>query len=258
MSSYNSDHDDDVSEWDLPYIEEQKNKSDEPTNAFNIKPGWKYEPPEKEEEILPPTAEDIEAIRAAAYEEGFNQGKEKGVAEGNKEGFESGHTEGVSKGTEEGRTAGLEEGKKDAQEIADTFEALVQQLHNPLEQVNDAVKKQVTQLAVTLARAVIQVEVQTNENVLAMALEKGLEALPLNEMGIQIHIHPDDIANLDTLVPKEKQNEKGWNIIEKQSLERGGVEVVSNNNAVDVSIERRTRDVIDKFLLSHGINDDHA
>ena len=40
------------------------------------------------------------------------------------------------------------------------------------------------------------------------------------------------------------------------AMERGGCDITTVQNAVDVSIERRCRDVIDKFLLNQGLSDD--
>jgi flagellar assembly protein FliH len=49
---------------------------------------------------------------------------------------------------------------------------------------------------------------------------------------------------------------KGWNLVEAPAMERGGCDITTAQNAVDVSIERRCRDVIDKFLLNQGLSDD--
>ena len=68
--------------WALPYVEASTQADPSTTNAFNRKPTWKYEPPEIAEQILPPTAEEIEAIREAAHAEGFSQGHNEGHAQG--------------------------------------------------------------------------------------------------------------------------------------------------------------------------------
>jgi len=39
-------------------------------------------------------------------------------------------------------------------------------------------------------------------------------------------------------------------------MERGGCDIVTTQNAVDVSVERRCREVIERFLLNQGLNDD--
>jgi len=45
-------------------------------------------------------------------------------------------------------------------------------------------------------------------------------------------------------------------LVEAPAMERGGCDITTAQNAVDVSIERRCRDVIDKFLLNQGLSND--
>ena len=90
MSSNKGFSDDELHEakaWDLPFVEDARQQQDDgKTNALNFRSDWKYEPPEEEEEILPPTADEIEAIRQAAYDEGYAEGKATGFEEGKQEG----------------------------------------------------------------------------------------------------------------------------------------------------------------------------
>ena len=74
-----------------------------------------------EEEILAPiplTAEEIDEIRQAASEEGFNQGKEEGFAKGYEEGMTKGLAEGKTQGVEEGKEEGLTQGKEAIEQLS--------------------------------------------------------------------------------------------------------------------------------------------
>ena len=88
--------------WPVPNVEKAVDEGQK--NALGLSKTWRYEPPEsdEEEEVVPLTAEDIEAIRQAAYEEGFSQGKEEGFAKGYEEGKVAGHNEGLQAGKDEG------------------------------------------------------------------------------------------------------------------------------------------------------------
>ena len=243
--------------WDLPFVDDPRaSRKDEPTNALNKRPDWKYEPPEVEEEIKPPTAEEIEAIRQAAYEEGFQEGKEKGFEEGKAEGLEAGLTEGKEQGHNEGLEQGLDEGRQQMATQAEVWQMLAEKFHDPLSQANDETRDQLVKLAVTLAKAVIKTEVSTNQQVILQALSEGIKALPINQADYQIHMNPDDIELVKAHFGDEEISKKGWNLIEAPAMERGGCDITTVQNAVDVSIERRCRDVIDKFLLNQGLSDD--
>lgn len=246
----------DAKKWDLPFVEDASaNKSGSATNALNRRSDWKYEPPEEIEEVSPPTADEIEAIRQAAFDEGMSDGKAVGYEEGKAQGLEEGLQEGREKGHTEGLAQGLEEGQSQIATQTEQWQMLVEKLHDPLSQANDETRDQLVKLAVTLAKAVIKTEINTNKKVIIQALSEGIKALPINQNEYQIHLHPDDIAIVNEHFSDEVNN-KGWNVVAAPNMERGGCDIVTAQNAVDVSVERRCREVIDRFLLNQGLNDD--
>jgi flagellar assembly protein FliH len=246
----------DAKGWDLPHVDEQDTIDDGKTNALNRRSDWKYEPPEEPEEIKPPTAEEIEAIRQAAYEEGYGEGKQTGYDEGKAEGQAEGHEEGLASGHQAGLEQGLEQGQAQITQQTELWESLVAQLHAPLSKVDEQVRKEVVKLATALARAVVRTEVRTNEDIILQALSEGLKALPVEENHYSIHMHPEDIALVQAHFGADIIKERGWTLIDTPGLERGGCDIVTQHNAVDLSIERRSRNVLDKFLLEQGLSDD--
>lgn len=244
--------------WDLPFLDEvQTTEELTRTNALNRRSDWKYEPPEpEEEEILPPTAEEIEAIRQSAYDEGYNEGKQTGFDEGKAAGFEEGKPEGYEAGLQAGKEEGLNAAAEEIAALAEKWSSLADNLVAPLSQVNDDTRKQLVKLAVSLARAVIKTEVQTSESVILQALAEGLKALPIAESQFHISMHPDDIEVIRQHYGEETIARKGWQFIEAPAMSRGGCDITTQQNAVDVSVERRCRDVLSRFLLEQGLSDD--
>ena len=249
------EQEDEFKAWDLPYVEDStQSEDDKTTNAFNRKSDWKYEPPEAEEEILPPTAEEIEAIRAAAHAEGFAQGQLEGHAQGAEEGFAKGHEEGLAKGLEEGTTQGLATGEEQVQQHLNTWVSLIDSIQNPVKRVEKDLEKELVLLAVSLAKGVIRSEVKTNTDLIFQALSEGLKALPIQEKHYQIHLHPDDIQLVNNHFSPEEIIKHRWEFIESPNMSAGGCEIVTQSNAVDITVERRVKDVIDKFLLEQGLS----
>lgn len=248
----------DAKAWDLPFVEdpEANERAKQKTNALNKRSNWKYEPPEEEEEVLPPTAEEIEAIRQAAQDEGYQEGFQKGHEEGRQKGTEEGLQEGEKQGYDEGYQKGLETGQNAADERAGQWQALLDTLHDPLQQVNQETREQLVKLAVTLARSVIRTEVRATEDVIMQSLSEGLKVLPVSENQYRIQMHPDDIELVKNHLGEEDIANKGWQLVESPGMERGGCDISTSQNAVDVSIERRCRDVLDKFLMDQGIRND--
>ena len=127
-----------VRSWDLPFVEDEGQKQPDKTNAINKTSDWKYEPPEPEEEVLPPTAEEIEAIRQSAWQEGFDEGKAEGLQKGHQEGFDKGMAEGTEQGLEAGRAEGLAAAKAQIDEAAAVWQSLAQKLTQPVARVDQA------------------------------------------------------------------------------------------------------------------------
>ncbi len=243
--------------WDLPNIEESEDTKSGETNAFNHPRGM-YQPPvqEQEEEVVPLTAQEIETIRTQAYQEGLLSGNEEGFTQGKQEGLEKGHQEGFEVGKQEGLEAGLLESKTHIDEQLNTLGQLIDNLHQPLNKVDADVKNELLILSTKLAQAMVNIEVQQNENVLLQAISDGIKALPINEVSYQITMHPSDIELVQSHFGEDTILKNAWQLIESPQMARGGCNIQTANNAVDLSIEKRTQAVISQLLLEHGLLDD--
>ncbi|MFT4993982.1 MAG: flagellar assembly protein FliH [Paraglaciecola sp.] len=251
ISAENTDQ---VTTWDLPYVEDTNQALDLKTsNALNHRSDWKYEPPEEEVDILPPTAQEIEEIRAAAQADGFAQGEQEGLAQGLAEGRKQGQEEGHIIGLEEGAEQGMASGELLAREQMTIWSELAQRLHKPVAKVELALEQELVLLAVSLAKAVIRSEVKNNRDIIFQALSEGLKALPIHEKQYEIHLHPEDIVLINEHFSPQDIEKHNWVFVESLSLSRGGCDIVTQTNAVDVTVDRRVRDILDKFLLEQGL-----
>ena len=244
----NSDLESDL--WSLPNVEKPVS-NDEKTNALGKKSTWRYEPPEEEiilEEPTPLTAEDIEEIRQAAHEEGFNQGKEEGYAKGYEEGKTTGHEEGVTNGHKEGFDTGIAEGKEQIDTQAKEWESLITQLHKPLENVEKNVEEQLLHLVVQLTEAITLQEAKTNPDIITSAIGTGIKVLPSQEAQTQILVHPEDINVVEEQFGSEYIAEQGWKLLAAPQLERGSCQVENSTSNIDLSIKSRMKEVLESFL----------
>ncbi|MFB0979517.1 MAG: flagellar assembly protein FliH [Alteromonadaceae bacterium] len=244
----NTEQDTDV--WSLPAVESEDTSQDETTNAMGRKPTWRFEPPEAsiEEEIVPLTAEDIENIRQAAFDEGFNQGKEEGFTKGHEEGKVTGHEEGVVSGHEEGLETGLAEGKETIDEQSAAWQSLTDQLHKPLLDVEKNVEQQLIHLVVKLTEAITLQEAKTNPDILIGAISAGIKALPSQEAQTQILLHPDDIKRVEKQFGATHVQEQGWRLLAAPQLVAGSCQIENSTSNIDLSIKSRIKEVLDSFL----------
>lgn len=243
--------------WDLPSVDDQLAEHDEGTNALNRPRGkWKFEAPEEEQEIAPLTAEDIEAIRSAAHQEGLKNGHDEGYQKGYQEGLEKGAVTGEEQGKAEGLQQGLAQASGSIDEQSEKLKALISAIQQPLANVQQEVQKELVLLAKTLAQAIIKVESQHTETVLLKAIEEGIKALPIQESQYQIFLNPADIEWVTKHFGEAQIASMHWLLLPSEDLAQGGCKIQTQNNAVDVSIEKRCDQVFSQLLFEQGLVDD--
>lgn len=234
--------------WSIPNVQGE-NVDENKTNALGKKTSWRYEPPEDPEpEPVPLTAQEIEEIRQAAYEEGFSEGKEEGFAKGYEEGKVQGHEQGVTDGTEEGIQKGLAEGKSQIETLASQWQQLIDILHQPSEQVENNVEQQLLVLLTQLVEAVTLQEAKTNPDILLSAISEGIKALPMQESNTQIYLNPQDIKLVEEQFGADYIAEKGWRLLPQPHQDIGSCQIENSTSNIDLTVKSRLKEVLDSFL----------
>lgn len=221
------------------------------TNALNLRrPEPQVAMPEQDDQpaYKPLTAEDMEQIRQAAYEEGLAQGKEEGFSQGYAEGREQGQQDGMQQGLAEGRKQGLAEIQPELDEQKNQLAALLSQLQQPLAAVEQQVQQALTELALAMAQAVVGVEVTTNPTIILRAVQEATAALPLQTQDMRIMLHPDDLAIIRQHFTEEELQQRHWQLRADATLERGGCQVISEKSSVDRSLTQRMKTSLEHFL----------
>ncbi|SEK49027.1 flagellar assembly protein FliH [Colwellia chukchiensis] len=239
-----------VATWQIPNVQASEHADLEQTNALGKSRNWRFEPPEESEvvEPTPLTAEDIEAIRQAAYEEGFSQGKEEGFGKGFAEGKAEGHEQGLSTGFDEGVSQGLAEGKDTSDQHIASLQALIEQLHQPLAKVEKNVEAQLLELVVQLTQAVTKHEAKTNPEILLTAIAEGMKALPAQEPETQILLNPQDIKLVEQEFGVEHIQQQGWRLLAAPHLSAGSCQIENSTSNIDLSVKSRLKEVLESFL----------
>ncbi|MCE2571514.1 flagellar assembly protein FliH [Motilimonas eburnea] len=249
-----SDHDAKPELWQIPEVDVESDE--ETTNALNMPHNWFHQPEvEAEEEQAPPappSLEEIEAIRQAAYQEGFEQGQTEGFAQGEQrghsEGYERGHEEGLAQGIEQG----LVQGEQQINEQTLRWQQLMAQLANPLSQLTQDVELQLVQLALQLSQQIVRTEVTTNPQVVLTALKQAIDVLPFANQTMHLHFHPDDVDMINQVYSAEECDKRGWVLIAEPSLQRGDCQIKTELSSVDYPLEMRINQVLKQFLAANN------
>lgn len=246
----------DIEDWYLPEFGDSA-PLEQDTNALGMKPDWYEERREhpaanvEEAEPVPMTAEELDAIRQAAYEDGYNEGK----AQGYQDGLEAGKSEGLALGQSEGQTQGIAQGLEQGQaliaEKAAAWEQLQNQMHMPLAAVNSEVEQELIRVATGLAEELIKTELTFNHDVLLQTLKLAIDALPVLEQKITITLHPDDLAIISEYYPPEECLKRHWILISEPMTKRGDLVINNDVSSVELLMEQRIKQMMRRFLAAN-------
>jgi flagellar assembly protein FliH len=239
-----------LKDWPTPDFQQGIVKDRTKTNAL-----YKTEPERRSaavkaevEEVKPLTAEDIEQIRQAAYEDGLLQGKDEGFGQGYAEGREQGYQDGLQQGQAEGKKSGYAEGESLIREQLAQLQLLISQLQAPLYKVDEQVEHSLLDLAVAMAEAVVQVEVKTNPAAILQTLRQAIDALPQQAKNIRIQLHPADLAIVEQHFSAENIAERGWQLRQEPSLNQGDCRIDAGDSSVERTLKTRIAKTLEHFL----------
>lgn len=233
--------------WDLPDV--TITPLHEQERALNIRrEGVVVDEPEEMPETLTMTAEALEEIRQAAYEEGFEQGHKDGFAKGHPEGVDAGHKEGLEQGLLEGREQGLAQGEAEIAEKAASLEALMRALHEPQQQIDDQVERELIGLTAQLAQAVLHHELQTNQQIILNTLREALGLLPFQQQTIRVQLNPSDLELVQQLYSDDQIEQRGWLLEAEPTLAIGDLRLLTEKSDVTVTMQERQQKVMQQFL----------
>ncbi|MDO1528355.1 FliH/SctL family protein [Fulvimonas sp. R45] len=153
---------------------------------------------------------------------------------------------------DEGYATGLAEGRADARHelrrALAGFEALLAASARPLQALDDAVERELAQLAMVAARRVVAHELRTDPALVARAVRAAAAALPAATRSLRVYLQPDDLALLRGLDAAEPH----WELRADPALARGDCRIESDSSRLDARVETRLAALVDAVLGDDG------
>ncbi len=205
-----------------------------------------YLPPEltgpivgmREDSVRPKTVEEIEEIQKKAYEEAYQEGYKKGFEEGSQKGYEEMQIE-----------------VKAFREKATQLESIIRFMNHPLENMDEAVEQQLSNLAVELARHLLKKESSLEAEHIYALVHESLEYLPVRSRNVCVRLHPDDLALLNQA--EIDIDNQSWSYVSDNNITPGGCLVESDASHIDASVETRLQQLVEQLdLHESGENTD--
>lgn len=155
---------------------------------------------------------------------------------------EQARREGYAAGLAEGRRAAHGELQRKLQHLGGLCDALAR----PLADVDVTVERQLAELAMLVARGVLQTELKQQPEHLLRVVRKAIAALPAATARIDIVVHPQSAALLREGLGEAK--ERGWRIVEDAQLQPGDCRIAGTDSRIDASIETRLAAMVEAAL----------
>lgn len=165
------------------------------------------------------TADSIETLQKKAYEEGYSQGFQKGLQDGNTV----------------------------IQERLRNIDSIARFMQKPLDELDEAVVEQLSQLAISIARKLIRREIKTDPGQIVAVVRETVSALPAGMQNIRVFMNPEDATVLRETM-NLSDGEQPWTIVEDPLLSKGGCKVLTDYSEVDASVEARLSGIIARML----------
>lgn len=170
------------------------------------------EPPAQPAPVLP-TVADLEALEQQAREEGFAAGHAEGLAAARVEVLE---------------------------QLA-RFQTLCTAAAQPLAALDNRTEQELAELALAVARKVIEHELAVAPALVVQAIRRGADALPSASRGLRVRLHPDDAA----LVRELGDAPGHWQLQADATLQRGDCVLETASSRLDARLQTRLAAVID-------------
>ncbi len=205
----------------------------------------KQEQEAKESTVL--TVEAIEKMQQQAYDEAFAQGKQEGFDNGFKEGQSKGFEQGFVEGKIEGEKKGYDDNLHLLRKQTAEFVSLLESLAEPFKDLDEAVEKELVNLAIGIANQLVRREIKIDPGQIVAVIREAIATLPIASQNISIQMHPEDVELVKNALALEDMS-ASWNIIEDPLITRGGCRVKTETSLVENTVENRLAVIVATIL----------
>ncbi len=145
-------------------------------------------------------------------------------------------------GQEEGYTAGIQQARNEAAQI----NALMQNLQEALNKLDEQVAQSLLDLSLEVARKMVLEVLQVKPEIILNIVSEAVSSLPHFNQNAHLVLHPDD-ADLVRKQMGEQLAHTGWKVFTDTQIKRGGCRVETAHSHVDATTEARWKNVVESI-----------
>tara|TARA_B110001452_G_scaffold240173_1_gene221589 strand:+ start:213 stop:1157 length:945 start_codon:yes stop_codon:yes gene_type:complete len=236
--------------WYAPDVSEEVDK--ERTNAFRMnvanlstpEPAAVDSTDEEESNTL--SAQALEEITQQAQEQGYQEGIARGKEEGLLQGHQEGYDQGLVQGIEDGVAQGLEQAQPQIAQRVAIIDAMITKLQQPLSSQDKAVEDALVDLALTLAKKIVHVEITQSKKPIIQAVSEGIKVIG-GENTVSLQVNPQDLGIIESLFGEQQSEKNRLTIASDPALNIGDCYLNTTNSSVSLNLDERINQVFDDF-----------
>ena len=134
-----------------------------------------------------PSLQELEALRAKAYQEAFTRGLQDGMVAGQEQGHQLGHEEGLTQGRSQGFEQGFQQGYADGHALAEQAANSLSQVMTCLQAIPETLEADLAQWVYEVAMRIADDPASRKQAVL-QAVAEALGTMPPPDEGIRITV----------------------------------------------------------------------
>lgn len=142
----------------------------------------------------------------------------------------------------EGYTAGFAEGAELARQQAERLAGLADGLDQALKRLDQEVAEEIVALAVEIARQMVRQTLADHPSAINDTVRTALQQLPQSQ--VRIHVHPDDMALVREYLAEQSVHPHPQ-LVEDDSVTRGGCRLHTPGSEIDATLETRWRRILE-------------
>jgi len=187
------------------------------------------------EQLVPPSLEQIQAVRQQAYQVGYE--------------------EGLSSGQARGMAQALAQGQAEIRRLTAQIEGILDNFTRPLARLENEVTCALGELAVKIAGHLVRRAYSSDPELLTALVSQALEAVGTTTREVQVYLHPDDLAifaaqsgNGRTIPPALLSLPEGTKFTPDPALSRGDLRVHTESVRIDGSLDARLEQALEQVM----------
>jgi len=180
------------------------------------------------ERIVPPSLEELQAIREQAYQAGYEDGLVSGQAQG------------------------YAQGQSEVRRLIAQIEGILDNFTRPLARLENEVAGALGGLAVRIAGHLVGRACASDPSLVAILASQALDMVGTNAREVELHLHPDDVLTLT--VPSRDLPEpllrlpEGVRLVPDPVLSRGELRVHTESVRIDGSLSARLEQALERVM----------